>query len=151
MSTTAPGLFACKKMFFEKPFSGGQEIKVFASKSHALKRQTHGNGAAIWVESANKNEFTICVLEYGDGSNGTAELNWIALQSEPVGSKLGTTSLNPWNTETHCKRIAFQKVRGLINLLLSKCFSCILLQIDNNSVKNLLLYFCSGGFVDSKL
>ena len=79
--------------------------------SHAVKTPTRGNGASIWVEAANKNEFTICVLEYGNGSNGNAEVNWITLQSEPVGSQLGSTSLNSWTTGTKCKRIAFPKVR----------------------------------------
>jgi len=120
VTTSAPGLFACEKVSFKEPFNGGQPIKVFASKSHTLKRQTRGNGAAIWIESATKNEFTVCVLEYGDGSNGTAEVNWIALQSEPVGSQLGTTSFNSWTTETQCKRIAFQKVRFLFNM--HRCF-----------------------------
>ena len=126
MTTSAPGLFACEKVSFKVPFNGGQGIKVFASKSHALKHQAHGNGAAIWIESANKSEFTVCILEYGDGSSGTAELNWIALQSKPVGSQLGTTSFNSWTTETQCKRTAFQKVRFLFNLVfaLSSPFSC---------------------------
>ena len=96
---------------FEEPFDGGQGIKILASKSHSKKGPNHGNGAAIWIESVTKNGFTVCVLEYGDGSNGTTEVNWIALQSAPVGSQLGTTSLNPWTTGTKCKRVAFQKVR----------------------------------------
>ena len=114
MTTTATaGLFACKAVTFEEPFNGGQGIKVLASKSHSVKGPTRGNGAAIWIESATKNGFTVCVLEYGDGSNGTTEVNWIALQSAPVGSQLGTASLNPWTTGTQCKRVAFQKVRFL--------------------------------------
>ena len=33
--TTTLSLFACKNVSFEEPFHGGQEIKIFISKSHA--------------------------------------------------------------------------------------------------------------------
>jgi len=140
VTTTTPGLFACEKVSFEEPFNGGQGIKVFASKSHALRRQTRGNGAAIWVESTDKKEFTVCVLEYGDGSNATTEVNWIALQSVPLG-QLGTTSFSSWTTETLCKRIAFQKVRFLINLRLFKCFHLYSLSLTTPISLNYLLFF----------
>ena len=109
--TTSLSLFACKNVSFEEPFIGGQEIKIFISKSHATKGSTRGNGAAIWVESVNNKAFTVCVLEYGDGSSGTSQMNWMALQSVPTGAQLGTASLNSWTTGTKCKRIAFEKVR----------------------------------------
>jgi len=143
VTTTAPGLFACEKVFFEEPFNGGQGIKVFASKSHALKRQTRGNGAAIWVESANKKEFTVCVLEYGDGSNATTEVNWIAVQSIPLGSQLGATSFSSWTTETQCKRIDFQKVRFLINLRLFKCFQLSSVSLYTIDIVTLLIVILS--------
>ena len=109
MTTTTPGHFACKKVPFEEPFNGGG-VSVFASISHAAKSSSGGNGAAIWVESVNSKEFTACVLEYGEGSNGATEVNWLALHSIPVGSQLGSTSLNSWTTGTQCKRIVFKKV-----------------------------------------
>ena len=109
--TTTLSLFACKNVSFEEPFNGGQEIKIFISKSHSTKSSTRGNGAAIWVESVNNKAFTVCVLEYGDGSSGTSQVNWMALQSVPTGAQLGTASLNSWTTGAKCKRIAFEKVR----------------------------------------
>ena len=109
--TTTLSLFACKNVSFEKPFIGGQEIKIFISKSYATKGSTRGNGAAIWVESVNNKAFTVCVLEYGDGSSGASQVNWMALQSVPAGAQLGTASLNSWTTGAKCKRIAFEKVR----------------------------------------
>ena len=109
--TTTLSLFTCKNVSFEEPFIGGQEIKIFISKSHATKSSTRGNGAAIWVESVDNKAFTVCVLEYGDGSSGTSQVNWMALQSVPTGAQLGTASLNAWTTGTKCKRIAFEKVR----------------------------------------
>ena len=93
-----------------------QKSQVLASKSHSVKGPNRGNGAALWIESTTKTGFTVCVLEYGDGSNGTTEVNWIALQSAPVGSQLGTASINSWTTGTECKKIAFQKVRFISNL-----------------------------------
>ncbi|CAH3153756.1 unnamed protein product, partial [Porites evermanni] len=108
--STTLSLFACKNVSFVEPFIGGQEIKIFISKSHATKSSTRGNGAAIWVESVNNKEFTVCVLEYGDGSSGTSQVNWMALQSVPTGAQLGTASLNSWSGGTNCKRIAFEKL-----------------------------------------
>ena len=121
--TTTLSLFACKNVSFEEPFNGGQEIKIFISKSHATEGSTRarGNGAAIWVESVNNKAFTVCVLEYGDGSSGASQVNWMALQSVPAGAQLGTASLNAWTTGTKCKRIAFEKVR----LVQSFIFFCI--------------------------
>ena len=110
VTITTPGLFACEKVSFENPFNGGQDVKVFVSKSHATKSYSGGDGAAIWVESVDNKEFTVCVLEYGDGSSGTTKVNWMALQSVPVGAQLDTVSLDSWSTGEKCKRIAFEKV-----------------------------------------
>ena len=116
--TTTLSLFTCKNVSFEEPFIGGQEIKIFISKSHATKRSTRGNGAAIWVESVNNKAFTACVLEYGDGSSSISQVNWMALQSVPTGALLGTASLNSWSGGTNCKRIAFEKVRFALFFIL---------------------------------
>ena len=106
-----PGLFACKVIHFQRPFRGGQQIKVLASIGHTGRSQSPRNGASVWVEDVKASEFTVCVLEFGDGSNGTGEVNWIAFRSSPYGSQIGTTSLNSWTTGTKCKRIDFQQVR----------------------------------------
>ncbi|KAL9975444.1 hypothetical protein ACROYT_G012605 [Oculina patagonica] len=109
VTTTTPGLFACKKISFQYPFYGGQQVKVLASVSHILKSPTPRSGAAIWVEDVTANGFTVCVVEYGEGSNGTTAVNWIALQSPPARFQLGTASLSPWTTGTKCKRIVFKQ------------------------------------------
>ena len=112
MTTTTPGLFACKKIFFTVSFSAfpdGQQ--VFASVGHSVKNPTPRNGAAIWVEDVSVRGFTVCVLEFGDGSNGTTEVNWIALPSAPRGSQLGTASLSTSGSGTKCKKIYLQQVR----------------------------------------
>ena len=121
--TTTLGLFACKNVSFEEPFNGGQKIKIFISKSHATEgsTQARGDGAAIWVESVDNKAFTVCVLEYGDGSSGASQVNWMALQSIPTGAQLGTASLNAWTTGTKCKRIAFEKVQFVQSFI----FFCI--------------------------
>ena len=98
------------KRSFSQPFNGRNEVNVFASFGHSVNNPSRGNGAAIWVESEDQNQFTACVSEYGDGSNGTAEVNWIALQSVPSGAQIGTTDLNSWTTGTKCKRIDFPQV-----------------------------------------
>ena len=111
ITTITPGLFACKNITFRNPFHGGQEVKVLASVGHIVKSSTPRNGAAIWVEDVSASGFTVCVVEYGQGSNGTTEVHWIALKSARPGSQLGTASLDPWTTGTKCKRIVFKQVR----------------------------------------
>ena len=110
VTTTTPGLFSCKKIFFDESFLSGQQVKVLASVGHSVKSPTPRSGAAIWVENAELSGFSVCVVEYGQGSNGTTEANWIALQSAPPESQLGTASLNVWTTGTKCKKIDFQQV-----------------------------------------
>ena len=110
ITTITPGLFACKVIYFPSPFYGGQQITVVASVGHTRKSQTPRNGAAVWVEAVKASEFTICVLEFGNGSNKTLEVNWFSFQASLRGSQIGTTSLNSWTTATECKRIDFQQV-----------------------------------------
>ena len=111
VTTSSPGLFGCKKIYFQTPFYGGQQVTVLASVGHSVKRQTHGNGAAVWVEDVKASEFTVCILEYFSGSNNSLEVNYLAFEASPNGSQTGTTSLNSWTTGTECKRIDFQQVR----------------------------------------
>ena len=111
VTTSSPGLFGCKKIYFQTPFYGGQPVTVLASVGHTVKSQTPRNGAAVWVEGVKGSEFTICVLEFSQGSNKTLLVNWIALSATPYGSQMGTSSLNSWTTGTECKRIDFQQVR----------------------------------------
>ncbi|XP_044179849.1 uncharacterized protein LOC122961271 isoform X2 [Acropora millepora] len=107
ITVISPGLFACKTITFAQSFSGGKQVKVFASFGHSLNNQAPGNGAAIWVESTDRTQFRACTYEYSNGSNSTAKINWIALQSAPIGAQLGTTSLDSWTTGTECKKIDF--------------------------------------------
>ena len=110
VSTSSGNLFACKQVLYSEPFGSGQEVKVLTSFGHSVKNPKGGKGAAIWLESENQNGFKACVLEFSDGSNGTAELNWLAIQAAPVGAQLGTASLDQWTTGTECKTISFQQV-----------------------------------------
>ena len=94
IATVSPRLFACQRISFATPFYGGEEITVLATVGRSIKSPTRGNGGAIWVESVDNSGFKACILEYSDGSNNTAEVNWIAIQSAPSGAKKGTASLN---------------------------------------------------------
>ena len=120
-TTKNTGLFACEKITFARPFSGGKQVKVFASSGHSVNSQTRGNGAAIWVESVDRTQFRACIYEYSNGSNTTAEINWIALQSAPPGAQLGTTSLGSWTTGTECKKIYFPQVSLILKRICSLC------------------------------
>ena len=110
VATSSSGLFGCKKIYFQTPFYGGQQVTVLASVGHYVKSQTHGNGAAVWVEDVKASEFTVCVLEFSNGSNNSMEVNYLAFETRPNGSQTGATSLNSWTTGTECKRIDFQQV-----------------------------------------
>ena len=114
ITVKSPGLFACETITFAQSFTGGKQVKVFASFGHSLNNQARGNGAAIWVESADRTQFRACTYEYSNGSNSTAKINWIALQSAPIGAQLGTTSLDSWTTGTECKKIDFPQVRSIL-------------------------------------
>ena len=85
--------------------------EVLTSFGHSVKNPKGGEGLAIWLESENPNGFKVCGLEFSDGSNGTAEINWLAIQTAPVRAQPGTASLNSWTTGTECKTISFQQVR----------------------------------------
>ena len=100
VTAASPGLFACEQVVFADPFNSGQDIKVLVSFGHSVKSPSRGNGAAIWVELEGRYGFRACISEFGDGSNGTAEVNWIAIQSVPFGTQKGNHSiefLDHWN------------------------------------------------------
>ena len=80
-------------IYFASPFYGGQQITVLASVGHTTKSQTPRNGAAVWVEAVTASKFTVCILEFGNGSNKTSEVNWLSFQASLRGSQVGTTSL----------------------------------------------------------
>ena len=73
------GLFACEKITFEEPFSGGKQVKVFVSPGNST------NGAAVWVESEDQSQFRAFIYEYSDGSNAAAELNWSTTRNHSLG------------------------------------------------------------------
>ena len=114
VTTPSLGLFACQQVSFATPFQSGQEVTVLATLGRSIKSPTRGNGGAIWVESVDQSGFKACILEYSDGSNNTAEVNWIATQSAPSGGKRGSISFGDWTTGTKCKIINFQQVSVLI-------------------------------------
>ena len=47
VTVKSPGLFACETITFAEPFSGGKQVKVFASFGHSVNNKARGNGAAI--------------------------------------------------------------------------------------------------------
>ena len=111
---------------FSSPFYSRQTVTVLASVGHTVKSQTPRNGAAVWVEDVTASEFTVCVLEFGNGSNETVEGNWLSFQASLRGSQIGTASLNSWTTGTECKRIDFQQVSAIFFLIFF-CFKLIII------------------------
>lgn len=117
VTTVVPGMFACKKISFQHSFYGGQQVNVLASIGHTVKSPIPRSSATLWVESVTTGGFKVCVLEYGKGSNKSAEVNWIAFQSTPPGSQFGSMSFNYLTTGTQCKRIGLKRVRNIYNYL----------------------------------
>ena len=109
------------KFYTQKLFAACRKLRFWILFGHWVKKPEGGDGSAFWLELENQYGFKECVLEFSDGSNGTAELNCLAIQAAPVGAQLGTASLNSWTTGTECKAISFQQVR----LYTSKYTSCI--------------------------
>ena len=133
ITTITPGLFACKVIYFPSPYYGGQQVTVLVSVGSTAKSQTPRNGAAVWVEAVAASRFTVCILEFGDGFNKTAEVNWLSFQASLRGSQIGTTSLNSWTTGTECKRIDFQQVSSFFSLshkliIMSQHKKCLCMQ-----------------------
>lgn len=85
---------------------------VLASIGHTVKSSLPRNSAAMWVESITAGGFRACVLEYGRGSNKTAQVNWIAFQNVLSGSKFGSIWFNSLTSGTECKKIDFKQVRN---------------------------------------
>ena len=104
ITAKSSGLFACEKITFEEPFSGGKQVKVFVSPGNST------NGAAVWVESEDQSQFRACIYEYSDGSNAAVELNWIALEPAPSGAQLGTSPLDSWTTGKSVRRSTFVRL-----------------------------------------
>ena len=80
ITAMSSGLFACEKITFEEPFSGGKQVKVFVSPGNST------NGAAVWVESEDQRQFRPCISEYIDGSNAAAEIKLDCLGICPLRS-----------------------------------------------------------------
>ena len=106
----AQGCLLVTKITFAEPFPSGKQVKMFASPNNS------STGAALWVESEDKSQFSACIYEYSDGSNAI-EINWIALQSAPSEAQIGTTSLDSWTTGTECKKIYFPQVSCAIHCM----------------------------------
>ena len=109
VSTSSGNLFSCKPFQNSEPFRRRQEFEILTSFGQSVKNPEGGDGLAFWLESENPCRFTACVLEFSDGSNGTAELNWLARRAAPAGTQLRTTSLDSWSTEKGVKRLPFNR------------------------------------------
>ena len=68
-----------QEISFQYHFYDRQKVKVFASVGHTERSQNPRNGGAIWVDNVIESGFTVCVVEFGDSSNSTKEVDWIAV------------------------------------------------------------------------
>ena len=61
-----------------------------------------------------QNNFRVCVLESGLGSNGSIVVNWVAFRGTPSGALDGTASFNAFTSGTQCERVDFAQVYELL-------------------------------------
>ena len=57
-----------------------------------------------------QNNFRVCVLESGLGTNGSVVVNWVAFRGTPSGALDGTASFNAFTSGTQCERVDFAQV-----------------------------------------
>ena len=108
ITTADPDLYACKRVIFSNAFIGQGKVKAFVSFSHTSAGSR--SGASVWVRTVTSRGFTACLLELGKGSNGTAQVNWLAFQDAPQGAQHGSVDFDKWTAGTQCKRVDFPQV-----------------------------------------
>ena len=94
---------------------------MLASVSHGEKPSGVHDSAVVWTKAVTGRSFGLCMMESGEGMNGTAIVNWVAFQTTPSGILAGSASFSLFTSGTKCTRINFAQV-FVIFLLISYSF-----------------------------
>lgn len=97
-------------MQYPQAFSSSSNVRVFASISYENEPLSVHDSAVVWVTDVTQSSFSICVLESGLGTNGSAVVNWIAFRGTPSGALDGAASFSPFTSGTKCERVDFAQV-----------------------------------------
>ena len=105
-----PDLFHCATVRYPRIFSSSGNIRVLASISHENEPPSVHDSAVVWTTEVTQNNFRVCVLESGLGSNGSIVVNWVAFRGTPSGALDGIASFNAFTSGTQCERVDFAQV-----------------------------------------
>ena len=95
---------------------------MLASVSHGEKPSGVHDSAVVWTKGVTGRSFGLCMMESGEGMNGTAIVNWVSFQTTPSGILAGSASFSLFTSGTKCTRINFAQVFVIFPLkLLSTC------------------------------
>ena len=106
----SPNLLHCTTVQYPQVFSSSGNIRVLASISHENEPPSVHDSAVVWTTDVTQNNFRVCVLESGLGTNGSSVVNWIAFRGTPSGALDGATSFNAFTSGTKCERVNFAQV-----------------------------------------
>ena len=105
-----PDLLHCKTVQYPQVFSSSGNIRALASISHENEPPSVHDSAVVWTAEVTQNNFRVCVLESGLGTNGSIVVNWVAFRGTPSGALDGTASFNAFTSGTQCVRVDFAQV-----------------------------------------
>ena len=121
-TTASPHNVYCRTVNYPQSFSGSGKVHVLASVSHGEKPSGVHDSAVVWTKAVTGRSFGLCMMESGEGMNGTAIVNWVAFQTTPSGILAGSASFSLFTSGTKCTRINFAQVFAIFLLkLLSTC------------------------------
>ena len=104
-------LFHCAAVQYPQVFSSSGNIRVLASISYENEPPSVHDSAVVWTTEVTQNNFRVCVLESGIGTNGFV-VNWTAFNGISSSALDGAASFNTFTSGTQCERVDFAQVRN---------------------------------------
>ncbi|XP_078382811.1 uncharacterized protein LOC144665431 [Oculina patagonica] len=98
--------FHCEYVSFNRSFSSGSPVRVFASINHGNESSGIHDTAFIWVEDVTTSGLKACLVQ-GQGYGGNTTIDWFALQGSQSGVHHGEASFSLFTTGTKCNQVAF--------------------------------------------
>ena len=110
LPSPSPNNIYCRPVSFPQSFSGSGAVRVLASVSHGDESSIVHDSAVVWTKKVTAQSFELCMMESGEGTNGTGVVNWLAFQATPSGALAGTASVGLFTSSTKCTRVNFAQV-----------------------------------------
>ena len=109
-----PHTVHCKTVLYPRTFSSSGVVRVLAAVSHGEESSSIHDSAVVWTAGVTRSSFRVCMMETGVGTNGSADVNWLAYQGTPTGMLGGVASFATFTSGTKCKRVDFAQVFSLL-------------------------------------